>query len=354
MRRVVLPVVGIAVSIVALWVASRGVDLRATADALSHANPVPLVACVAVTAIQTTLRSARWRLLLPRSPGGTRPRVLRLIPIVLIGYLGNAALPARLGEPLRAWLVARRERLDPAEAFGTVVLERVVDTSTLALIGACAALLVGATGWVLQGSVLVAAGASAVLVVLVAGGPARIVAGVRRVRGLIGGGHAQRTGPTESQGRIGTLAGGLAHAMERFGLGGGAAQPHRVIVAAALISASCWVLDATVFWLVGQSLGIPLAPAEAMLICAIAVLGTAAPAAPGYVGTYELAAATVATMLGVPPAPALALAVLAHVISLAPSALAGAACLAVVGVPLRDARTHPGEPSRAGFVEQAP
>ena len=63
----------------------------------------------------------------------SRPSALaRLVPPLLIGYLGNAVLPARLGEPMRAVIVSRRERVDMAESLGSVLVERVVDVAMLA------------------------------------------------------------------------------------------------------------------------------------------------------------------------------------------------------------------------------
>jgi glycosyltransferase 2 family protein len=66
--------------------------------------------------------------------------VRRIVPVLLIGYLGNAVLPARLGEPIRAHLLARREGLSSALVFGTAVLERIIDLATLAIIAFAAAL----------------------------------------------------------------------------------------------------------------------------------------------------------------------------------------------------------------------
>ena len=106
--------VGLLVSLAAVWLVVHSVDLGACATVLSHANPVPLVACLAVIATQVTLRSFRWRLLLPPPPGGGHIEVRRIAPPLLVGYLGNAVLPARLGEPIRAYLVARRESRAPA------------------------------------------------------------------------------------------------------------------------------------------------------------------------------------------------------------------------------------------------
>ena len=75
------------------------------------------------------------------------------------------------------------------------------------------------------------------------------------------------------------------------------------------------------------SLGINLPVGTAVIIGAAGALATALPAAPGYVGTYDLAAAAVGAGLGLDPATAVALAAVVHVMALVPIALAGAAAL---------------------------
>jgi uncharacterized protein (TIRG00374 family) len=311
--------VGLLISLAALWLVIHSVDLGACATVLSHANPIPLAACLAVIATQVVLRSMRWRLLLPPPPGGGHTRVLRIVPVLLVGYLGNAVLPARLGEPIRAYLVARREDLDAAEAFGSVVLERVVDTATLAVVAFVAAVAVNAPGWIVQATGVAAFIGGAVTAALVVVGPGRLV---RLTRGLVA--HfpvAARAEPVLK--RLDDFARGID-------------RPSRssAIVVAAVVSATCWALDATTFWLVAQSIGSPVSPAAALLIGAVTVLGTALPSAPGYVGTFDLAAATTAQALGVAAAPALALAVLSHAMTVLPTAGAGAVSMIAMDVRL--------------------
>ena len=107
-------------------------------------------------------------------------------------------------------------------------------------------------------------------------------------------------------------------------------SPRRLLAVAAL-SCLCWGLDALVFWLVAQAIGVQLSVPAAVLIAGMTVLVTAIPAAPGYVGTYELAATTTAAALGVPGPEALAVAVLAHILTTVPLALAGVLALAISG-----------------------
>jgi len=49
----------------------------------------------------------------------------------MIGFMANNLLPFRLGEFVRAWALGRRESLSKTTVFATVVVERVVDMITL-------------------------------------------------------------------------------------------------------------------------------------------------------------------------------------------------------------------------------
>jgi uncharacterized protein (TIRG00374 family) len=239
--------------------------------------------------------------------------------VLLVGYLGNAVLPARLGEPIRAYLIARREKLDAVEAFGSVVLERVVDTATLAIVAFFAAVAVNAPSWIVQATALAAIGGTAVTAALVVIGPGRLMLLARRVVARL---------------PIAARAEPVLRRLDDFARGIDRPSRSGAVVVAAVVSAVCWMLDATTFWLVAQSIGVPVSPAAALLIGAVTVLGTALPSAPGYVGTFELAAATTAQALGVAAAPALALAVLAHAMTVLPIAVAGAISLIAMDVKL--------------------
>ncbi len=316
LRRHLAAPLGVVVSVVALYVALRGVDVQAAATRLQRADPLPLVAIFGVIGMQLVLRTVRWRALLAIARPATPIRLATLLPILLIGYLGNAVLPARLGEPIRAYLAARAERLDSGVVFGTVVLERVLDTASLAVLAFGAALVLGAPAWLTQAAGLAAIAGVVVVAALLTGG-----------LGLLGRILARAESRLPSRAVAGVLR------FVRFMAAGADAAQERPAAGLALaISGACWLLDATTFWLVGQSLGMTLAPAAALLIAAVTVLGTALPSAPGYLGTFELAAAGTATALGVPASPAFSLAVLAHVMAVAPSALGGAVALSASGM----------------------
>lgn len=315
-RRRLVVAAGLLISTVALFLVVRSIDIAEAARVMVSANPVPLAAIVALVAVQVVLRAFRWSVLLPRLADGRRIPFPRLVPPLLTGYLGNAVLPARLGEPMRAVVAARREGVGMPEALGSVLVERVVDTATLAPVAFAAALVVGAPDWVIRVLGLTAAGSAVILATLLTMGAMPLVR------------LAHRVVPASRH--------GVRDVIERFGatLGGRDRRPH--LLTAAAISTAAWLLDACSVWLVATSIGVSVDYPAAMLIAGIGTLGTAIPSAPGYVGTYELAVAGIAGVVGVPPAPALALAVLIHVMTLGPVAIGGAVSIVAIGADLNE------------------
>lgn len=317
LRRQLAVVIGLLVSVGALYLVLGSLDVGEAVGIISHANPTALLGIVAVVAVQVCARAYRWSLLFPRQPDGTRSPAVRLLPPLLIGYLGNAVLPARLGEPMRALIASRQERSGVTEAMGSVLLERLIDVATLAVVAFTATLIVDAPSWARQAlGVAAALGVTGIFVLSTVG-----IAPLLAVADRLG---LERRVTLRS----------LAH---RFAasVGGRARRP--AILGSAGISVSAWLLDACSFWLAAQAVGVELSYAGAMLVAGITVLGTAIPSAPGYIGTFELAAAGMAGALGVAPAPALAMAVVAHVMTLMPMALGGALALTVAGTSLGDA-----------------
>jgi uncharacterized protein (TIRG00374 family) len=76
-------------------------------------------------------RAYRWRFLL--SPMGYNPRLINTVLCVFIAYLANLGVP-RSGEVIRASLLSNYEKIPFEKAFGSVVIERVVDMVILLLL----------------------------------------------------------------------------------------------------------------------------------------------------------------------------------------------------------------------------
>jgi uncharacterized protein (TIRG00374 family) len=301
-------------------IVARSVDLGESARVLASADLPQIIGALGIFIVGIITRVYIWRLLLPPRPDGSRVSTRQVAPVLMAGYLGNAILPARLGEVVRGYLISRREGVPVGGAFGSIALERAIDIGALACLGYVAALGVGAAGWVLQWTAVLA-----VAGILVIGALASVGLGapLRLFAWMFGRGPAR------------PLAGQVMARLGRFIEWSGGAHRRRAIAIAVGLSVFAWAAAAAANLVTAQAVGVSLTPASAGLITAISVLVTAIPSAPAYVGTFELAVVAVAGTLGIPPAPALAFAALSHIIALIPTLVGGPLGLAWMGLDLR-------------------
>lgn len=83
-----------------------------------------LILSVLLLIFSVAIRAVRWQFLIePVASIRFHP----LFAATMIGYFGNAVLPLRLGELLRAYTISKKQNIDASSAFGTVILERVLD-----------------------------------------------------------------------------------------------------------------------------------------------------------------------------------------------------------------------------------
>ncbi len=128
MSRALKLLAGIAVSALCVWLSMREVDPARVVDSLRHANGTLFVALMGLTLLGFWIRAVRWRSFLA---AGSRVSLDSLYRGTMIGFMANNVLPFRLGEVVRAWALARRERLSRTMVLATVVVERAIDMLTL-------------------------------------------------------------------------------------------------------------------------------------------------------------------------------------------------------------------------------
>jgi uncharacterized protein (TIRG00374 family) len=302
--------VGAAISIVALWLVLRGVDLARTADVLAHADARWIALAAVCLATDLALRALRWQRLL-------RPvAVVRYGPMLgylLVGYLANNILPARLGELVRSHYLGDREGISRASALGTVVVERIVDLVAVVAIASTALLVLSVRG-IVASAVLVGAGVAGLfLVALALGIVAHRLPGADRARAAVEGWPQVR----ELASR---LQGGLAVA----------GRPRTVLEAMA-VSAVAWTVAILAWAAVGQSIGLQLTIGQAALIASGVALASAVPAGPSNLGTFELAAVEIGKAIGVPADAAFPLALIVHATILVVTSVGGGVAVARLG-----------------------
>ena len=117
-----LAVVALAVALV-VWFLGHA-DLTAVWHELQGGRLDYLAVALLATLMTYVIRAFRWQYLL--RPLG-RPHFLVCLKTTVIGFAASTLLPARAGEVLRPYLLARREGFNATATFASIVIERLLD-----------------------------------------------------------------------------------------------------------------------------------------------------------------------------------------------------------------------------------
>jgi glycosyltransferase 2 family protein len=308
----------------------RNADMGAVWAETRRARPWPLVAVLGLTALTYVLRALRWQYLL--APLGA-VRFSSAFRTTVIGFAAISLLPARAGEVIRPYLLARREGLPATAAFATVVLERLLDLVTVLILFAVFVLTLNPAtlpidpahlGRVKLGGIAAAAVAAGALAVafVAAGHPERLGRLALRV---------ERVLPAR-------LAHAVARLVESFTVGLAVMrQPGRLLVALAL-SLPLWMAIAAGIWLTSLAFHITFPYVASFLVMAVLVVGVAMPT-PGAVGGFHAAyQIAVQAFFGAPDDRAIGAAIVLHAISFLPVTVVGIVFMARDGLTFGSAR----------------
>lgn len=310
-RSLIRAAVGVAVSVVAVALVVRSVDVAATARVLAAASPAWLLLAAGFLLLDVVIRAVRWqRLLAPVARVGLGS----VFGYLLIGYLANNVLPARIGELVRCHYLGDREGVSRTTTLGTVVVERIVDIGVVVAIAAAAILVLSVRG-IVASAVLVGVAIVTLMVVgLGLGIAAHRIPGAERLRVA-----------AERWPRVGEVAGKLRDGLAVAG------RP-RVLLEAVVLSVVAWGATLLAFAAAGQSIGVELSIGQASLLASGVALAAAIPSGPASLGTFELAAVRIGVAVGAAAEPALAIGILVHVLILLITSGGGLIALARLGL----------------------
>jgi glycosyltransferase 2 family protein len=285
---------GVVISLIAIVVIIRFVDLDRFVKAIRSANYWLLLAFLVTSVIWLMVRGLVWRTLLRN-----RASYKDVFWTLCEGYLLNNFLPFRLGEVGRAFLLGRKAKLGFMDVISTIVIERVLDVAF------SAAILLSAVPFVVG-----AAGAGRIAIII----GALVVVGMG-VLYLLARKRAWALGVFE---HLSARWPGLQR------LGGSMLNS---LFSGLAILTDGWLFLRFMLWM---TLNWALAIAEFLLLLlaffphatllwslfglGAVAFGNAVPSLPGAVGTYEAALGGALTLLSGDQSTALALALTAHLI----------------------------------------
>ena len=288
MKRALQLLLGIGVSALCVWISMRDVHFGEVLLALRRANPWGFLFVMLVTLAGFWLRALRWRYFIQ---GGRHLGIGSLFSATMIGFMANNVLPFRLGEFVRPWALARREGLSKTTLLATVVVERAVDMLTLlGIFGA--SMIVHPIAESTEAGRLVQWGARLLLVLCL--GLTVFVIAVERSRRLAQSvlGVVIAPFPGKARERVTQM-------FERFleGLGLFRDLPRLAIVFA--LSFTMFLCFAFALGVSLWSLAIPVPWYAGLVMLVITSIGIMVPAAPGYIGTLNIACTAGLALFGV-------------------------------------------------------
>ena len=318
----------------------RNADLAGVWAETRRARAGFLVLALAATGLTYVLRALRWQYLL--APIG-KTHFGVAFRTTVIGFAANLLLPARAGEVIRPYLLARHEGWSPTAAFATIIVERLLDTVTVLMLFAVYVLTLDSGG--------LSADPAALTRVKVGG----LLAAVAAVTGLALfftlARHPERVGRWALRvERVlpAALARALARFVESFARGLAVMrQPGPLLVALAW-SFPLWLSIAAGIWLTSLAFHITFPFAGSFLVTTILVVGVAMPT-PGAIGGFHAAyQIAVQTFFGAPDDAAVGAAIVLHAISFLPVTALGIVFMAREGLTLGRARSLAAEAGSDG------
>jgi len=312
-------VLAVALTLIALFL--YNVNLWGVLAAIARARPGWLALSLSTMLVNLAIRALRWKFLLEPLGPTTFASAFRA---TAVGFAASAVLPARAGEVIRPYFLARQAprdqhgRMTATGAFATIILERLLDTVTVLILLASFVFVFGKdlavvnpTGFALVkwagASAALVSSAALVVLFMLAGDPERLGRTMTRLEQVL---------PSK-------LAGMIAKIAEKFARGLGAIRRPGRVLAALAWSFPLWLSICLGIWSMAQAFQLAIPFTGSFLLLGLLTLGVAVPT-PGAVGGFHEAFRVGATMFyGAPDDAAVGAAIVLHLFSIGPSLMLG-------------------------------
>lgn len=282
--------VGVAVSALLLYLAFRSVRLDELGRAFKTADYRLLFPAMALVLTSLVFRALRWRyLLLPVKRVG----IPSLYYAIGVGSMVNIALPARLGELVRAHAIGKKEGISRSAGFATIILDRVFDGIALLFFLAVVALFGSGyyQGWLARAGYFAVGGSFLALAVLLLLKTHAHVA-LRWAEAVL------KPFPVAVRTK-------LLNVFRSFVEGLGIFRSARNMIAAIVLSPLVWLPNVAMISILLAAAGIHVSVLVSTLLLVALCVGVALPSAPGFVGNVQFVCVAILKLFGVPAEQAL-------------------------------------------------
>jgi glycosyltransferase 2 family protein len=292
-------ILGVLIGAVLVYLSVKGIHFEDIAEGFKTIRYKYIVPTLMIFFFMQVLRSWRWGIIL--RPLGKVDQ-LSLFSITCVGFLAIVAIPARIGELARPYLIAQKSNIKMSAALGTVFIERIFDSLMVFLIFICVLCLSPLPQWLIRASfifffVIILILTAVILLIFKREAFNRIINIV------------VNKFPEKLAAKVNPL---IDHFIDGFTI---ITDPVR-FSAVMFLTALIWLINGMAIYLLFLAFGFSLPILAAFILMVILIVGIAIPAAPGFVGNWHYFCILGLTLFGITKADALTFAVIYHFLSI--------------------------------------
>jgi len=299
--------IGVVISSICLYFTFKNYQFSDLTNALQNADWKWLLIAPFIHILAFVFRTIRWRFLLsPIQSVGYK----KLFVIITFGFFVNNILPARMGEFARAYATNRLTGIPTASSFGSIAVERTMDMLGVVFM------------------VLLAFGAMPKDKIPLWPIPVFFFL----ILSMVGFTFLMEKKAHAIKNKIPLFLTKVFDIIHSITLGFSALKSIKIVLITAFLSLIVWSTEAINLFIISRVFGIDLNFFQAAALIVGLSIGVMIPAAPGYVGTYELFGKKALILLGFPGALSLSFVLVVHFFQLIMNSFLGIPGIIKIGL----------------------
>ena len=292
-------VLGILISAVLVYLSVRGINFQDIVHDLKKIKLSYVAIFIIIVLLMQWLRSYRWGVILQPLE---KMDQLSLFSVTSVGFLAIAAIPARIGELARPYLIAQKSTIKMASALGTIIVERALDSFSVLMIAVIVIFLNDLPSWMIKSSVLLFL-MTLLIFCCIVGLIWRRETALRIINRIL----------SKLPGKFANKIDELVH---RFIDGFQIIVNIKLLIYLFFLSGAIWLLDVLAIYVLLDAFGFTLPLMASFIVMIILIVGIAVPTAPGFIGSWHFSCILALGLFGVAKPEALSFAVVYHFLSM--------------------------------------
>jgi uncharacterized protein (TIRG00374 family) len=292
-------ILGILISVILVYLSVRGIKFQGILSDLEQIKISYVIFFTLLVVLMQYLRSYRWGVILQPME---KIDQFALFSVTSVGFMAIAAIPARIGELARPYLISKRSSIKMSSALGTILVERVLDSFTVLTMAVIVIFFTDLPSWMIESSIiffLLAVAMFCFILFLI----------LRREKALKFINLILSKLPGKFANKIDQL---IHHFIDGFQI----VTNIKLLLYLFFLSAVIWLVDVAAIYMLLLSFGFTLPVIASFVLMIILIVGIAIPAGPGYIGNWHYACLVALSLFGLAKADALSFAVVYHFLSM--------------------------------------